>query len=302
MKLLRIIRVGNLLGEGILWNADTASLWWTDIQDRRLYQYEWANESLRQHLLPERLGSFGFIAGSDELIAAFETGFARYNLRRDEPVWLSRMETLGSGIRFNDGRVDPQGRFWAGTMAESVAGEHKACLYCMDGKARVHLRERGLTICNGLCWSPDSGRMYLADSPRHTIWKYAFDAATGSISDRSVFARTPDEAFPDGAVVDAEGCLWSAQWGASQVVRYAPDGSVDRILELPVSRPTCVAFGGPELDMIFVTTAREGLPDDRLSRQTSAGDVFVYSVGVKGLPAAQFRPAEHAISEAGGCH
>ena len=288
-KLPKIIRVGNTLGEGITWDARSQSVWWTDIQDRFLYRYGWSDESLNRYSMPERLCSFGFVEGSDEMIAAFETGFALYSPSHDTTVWLARIETQGSGIRFNDGRVDRQGRFWAGTMAESKSGAGQGRLYCLDGAGNAYLRETGVTISNSLCWSPDSTKLYYADTPRRVIWSYAFDADSGTVSDRQVFAETPEGAFPDGATIDADGFLWSAQWGASRVVRYAPDGRVDRVLELPVSQPTCVAFGGPGLDLLFVTSAREGLSKNVLWREISAGDVFVLDAGVKGLPETRFR-------------
>ncbi len=284
MEPVRIIEVGNTLGEGVLWNVETQSLWWTDIQERRLYRYDWDSRSLSRFTTPERLCSFGFVRGSERLIAAFESGFALYDPITGATTWLARPEAGRPSMRFNDGRVDRQGRFWAGSMAETAAGAGKANLYCLDGSGRACRRESGLTISNSICWSPDGTRFYFADSPRRTIWQYAFDTASSGISDRRQFAQTPDGAFPDGATVDAEGFLWSAHWGGGRVVRYAPDGRIERLLEMPVSQPSCVAFGGPKLDLLFVTTAREGLKEDVLGSQTGAGDVFVYDIGITGLP------------------
>jgi sugar lactone lactonase YvrE len=288
MEPIKIIRVGNTLGEGVLWNVETQSLWWTDIEERCLYRYTWSSQSLTRLTTPERLCSFGFVHGSDRLIAAFESGFALYDPIDGATAWLARPEAGRFGLRLNDGRVDRQGRFWAGSMAETAARAGEANLYCVDEAGHAHRREGGITISNGICWSPDSSTFYFADSPRRTIWQYAFDAASGDISDRRVFAETPEGALPDGANVDAEGFLWSAQWGAGRVVRYAPDGRIDRILEVPDSQPSCVAFGGPDLDLLFVTTARDGLKESVLKREINAGDVFVYNVGVAGLPDGRF--------------
>jgi len=293
-----IISVGNTLGESVLWNVETQSLWWTDIQERRLYRFDWDSQSLTQLALPERLCSFGFVAGSECLIAAFESGFALYDPRDGKVAWLARPELNRPGMRLNDGRVDRQGRFWAGSMAETAANTGKAHLYCVDETGRAHCRESGITISNSICWSPDSTRFYFADSPRRTIWQYAFDAASGSISDRRVFVETPDGAFPDGASVDAEGFLWSAQWGAGRIVRYAPDGCIERVLEVPASQPSCIAFGGPNLDLLFVTTAREGLKEEALKREISAGDVYVYDIGVVGLPEGRFLFGSNGVSPA----
>ena len=299
MEPVKIIRAGNTLGEGVLWDVETESLWWTDIQERRLYRYDWNREALNSFATPERLCSFGFVEGSDRLIAAFESGFALFNPLDGATVWLARPEADRGGMRLNDGRVDRQGRFWAGSMAETAAGAEKANLYCVDESGRAHLRKSGITISNGICWSPDGSWFYFADSPRRTIWRFAFDAASGGISGRRVFAETPEGAFPDGATVDAEGFLWSAHWGAGRVVRYAPDGRIDRFLDVPASQPSCVAFGGPKLDLLFVTTARQDLKEDALQREISAGDVFVYNIGIAGLPEERFLPGIWDVSLSG---
>ncbi|MDE1940392.1 MAG: SMP-30/gluconolactonase/LRE family protein [Alphaproteobacteria bacterium] len=296
MKLVEIIRVGNTLGESVLWDVGTQSLWWTDIQERLLYQYGWDDQRLKQFAAPERLCSFGFVHGNDKLIAAFESGFALFSPADGATVWLARPEAEHRGMRMNDGRVDRQGRFWAGSMAETAAGAGKAKLYCLDKTGLAHLRESGITISNGICWSPDATKFYFADSPSQTIWQYTFDATSGEVSDRRVFAETPDGASPDGANVDSEGFLWSAHWGAGHIVRYAPDGRIDRTLALPTSQPSCLAFGGPHLDLLFVTTARQGLSGDTLRYDVSAGDVFVYNVGVAGLPESRYFPGDGRAS------
>ena len=288
MEPAHIIEVGNTLGEGVLWNVETQSLWWTDIEERCLYRYDWNSRSPTRFVTPERLCSFGFIQGSSRLIAAFESGFALYDPHSDTTTWLARPEFDRPGMRLNDGRVDRQGRFWAGGMAETDACAGKAKLYCVDETGRAHIHESGISIANSICWSPDSMSFYFADSQLRTIWRYAFNAASGQISDRCIFAETPSGTSPDGSAVDAEGFLWNAQWGAGQVVRYAPDGRIERVLEVPASQPSCLAFGGPNLDLLFVTSARAGLSRDALNRQTDAGNVFVYNTAIAGLPENRF--------------
>ena len=124
--------------------------------------------------------------------------------------------------------------------------------------------------------------MYFADSPKQTIWRYTFDRIEGSLSDGVVFATTEGDVYPDGAVTDAEGYLWNAQWGGSQIVRYAPDGCVDAIIPVPVSQPTCVAFGGPSLDMLCVTSAQQDLDAEALASQPTAGDMHIFASPIKG--------------------
>lgn len=284
MRAIETIHLGNLLGECVLWNHETQSVWWTDIEGRRLHRLDWECRRLRVFPTPERLCSFGFVAGEERVIAAFESGLALYDPENGEGTWLWRLNRPGQ--RMNDGRVDREGRFWAGAMAEDRDQAGRAELYCLEADGSVLIRERGISISNSIAWSPDGVAFYFADSPARTIWRYAF--SNGRIADRDVFARTPEGVFPDGATVDAEGFLWSAQWGGGRVVRYAPDGGIARELELPVSQPTCVALGGPDLDLLFVTSARAGLSEAALTAQAGAGDLFVYNADVAGLPEHRF--------------
>jgi L-arabinonolactonase len=284
--LAEIISVGNTLGEGVLWDPVGQRTWWSDIQERRLYRYDPHSRALETFDLPERLCSFGFIEGSDKLVGAFESGFAHYHPESAQLHWVCRPGHDAGNVRFNDGRIDRRGRFWAGSMVEGE-GAPTAKLYCLEGReAKVCLTD--ISISNSICFSPDGKHLYFADSPLRAILRYDIDSSKGSIGNRQVFAQTPKGAYPDGANVDAEGYLWSAHWGAGQVVRYAPDGSISAVLEIPTSQVTCVAFGGPSLDLLFVTSAKEGMSAATLKAQPHAGDVFVYQVNVKGLPEPRF--------------
>jgi L-arabinonolactonase len=286
IELIDIISVGNTLGEGVLWDPVGARTWWSDIQERRLFRYDPLTRALEIFELPERLCSFGLIEGSDKLVAAFESGFAVYHPESGHLDWVTRPAHAATNVRFNDGRVDRQGRFWAGSMVEGE-GEPKGKLYCLSGvEAKVHLSD--IAISNSICFSPDGKYLYFADSPHRIIWRYDIDAATGTLSSRRIFVRTPKGAFPDGANVDAEGHLWSAHWGAGRVVRYTPEGSISGAVDIQTTQVTCVAFGGPNLDLLFVTSAREGMSEATLAQQPNAGDVFVYKLNVKGLPEPRF--------------
>ncbi len=284
MKLVETLRVRNNLGEGIQWDVETGAAWWTDIHARTILRYVPSTGAFDTFAMPERVGSFGLIEGSDDIVVAFESGFAIADLDGAILSWLGKPDAALPGVRFNDGRVDRQGRFWAGSMVETEPRDARGNLYCVGKDGAVQRRESGIIISNGLSWSPDSRQMYFADSPLRSIYVYDFDANDGSIANRRVFANTPEGAHPDGATVDAEGYLWSAHWGAGQIVRYKPDGSVDRVLPVPASQPTCVAFGGADLDLLFVTSARENLSEQALAGQPDAGNVFIYKMDVKGLP------------------
>lgn len=280
----RVIPAQNILGEGIQWHP-TSGLWWTDIEKSMILHQPIGADDVQRIAAPERVGSFAMVDDNPtQLLCAFETGFGWFNLLTGKTDWISRLEPRGSGRRFNDGQVDRQGRFWAGTMIEdeALAPPCSAALYCLDGEQARRCHE-GITISNGLAWSPNGQIMYFADSPARRILAFDFETSSGEISRPRLFAETPVGAYPDGATVDADGCLWSAHWGASRLVRYRPDGEIDRTIELPVTQPSCVAFGGDALDQLFVTTARVGLKPDQLASQPLAGDVLVYRAGVTGL-------------------
>jgi len=286
-ELVDVVRVANTLGEGVLWDAQGQRAWWTDIHERRLYRYDPIARALESFELPERLGSFGMVEGSEQIIAAFESGFAFYHPESGQLDWIERPGHAAANVRFNDGRMDRQGRFWAGSMVEG-AGPPTGKLYSLSGsRSQVHLS--GIAISNSICFTPDGRQLYFADTPHRLILRYDLDAASGALSNRQVFARTPAGAYPDGSQVDAQGYLWNAHWGAGRIVRYAPDGSISGAIEVPASQVSCVAFGGRELDQLFVTSARVDLKPAQLASEPHAGDLFIYQLDVKGLADARFR-------------
>jgi len=290
-KLLASIPVANILGEGIIWNKSDGAIWWVDIQSSVLHRYHLASQNLKVFELPHRLAAFGFVQGSDNsrIVAAFDRGLAIYELESGGLQWLAEPEQGSPGNRFNDGRVDFQGRFWAGTMIEDRAASLSSpSLYRLDHESGQQKVVGGLKISNGLCWSPDSSRMYHSDSPRNEIYVYDFDAATGQLGQRRIFARTQAGHYPDGAITDNEGFLLSAQWGGSQINRYHPNGELDGVLEVPVTQPTCMTFAGEGLDLLCITTAKEGLSTEELERQGEAGNVLIYQTTFTGLASPEY--------------
>jgi sugar lactone lactonase YvrE len=290
LKLIDIIPAGDTVGECALWDHRRQALWWTDIQRSRLYRYDWARRHCQLLPAPERIGSFGLVADSTRFITAFASGIAFYDPESRAVEWLARPAADQARVRFNDGRVDRQGRFWSGTMIDGQPKLPVGTLYSYDARAGLRSHVGGVVISNGLCMSPDGSLLYFADSPTRTISVHDVREPDGRLGAPRVFARTEAPAVPDGAAIDAEGCLWSAQWGGARVVRYTPDGQVDLALTVPASQPTCVAFGGPALDLLFVTSAREHLDEATLREQPQAGDVFVYQTPFKGLPEEEYRP------------
>lgn len=280
--LIAQLPVGNELGEGIQWRAEDACVWWTDINGKVLYRADWPSCDIHSYAMPERLCSFAFHDQGDVILAAFESGLAHLHLPSCKIEWLHKVNGLASGIRLNDGRVDRLGRFWVGSMVEKMEDCDKplAELYCFDAKPGEPPRicETDIWISNGLCWGPKGDVMYFADSPRQKIYRYDFESDSGIMSNRTVLASTPSGAYPDGANVDRNGNLWSAHWGAGQVVCYSPEGNILGHVKTPASQPSCIAFGGENLDLLFVTSARDGLSDEALNAEPKAGNVFVFEL------------------------
>jgi L-arabinonolactonase len=290
-QLIDTITCANILGEGVQWNHQDQSVWWTDIHAAKLHRYCPVTKEMREWSTPEPVGCFAFVEGDDRLLLALASGFAWFELASGRCQWIARPELSLAGNRFNDGRVDRQGRFWAGTVVEQqLSPRQTAALYCLDQAQTVTQHLPGLAISNSLCWSPDSRKLYHANSPTYRIQVYDFDAPTGTLSNPQTFVELPSGIEPDGACIDAEGYLWSAQWGGGRVVRYTPEGIVDRILNLPVTQPTCVALGGPEMNWLFITSARKGLSKAQLATQPLAGSLFIYQTPVKGLAESWYRP------------
>lgn len=278
-----VIPVANELGEGVVWDDRAQAFLWTDILGRRLFRLTWGNATPQIFDLPDRLGSFALTDDPGEILAAFAPGFARYRLSDGACQWLAR-PALPHGVRFNDGRVDRLGNFVAGTMVENVAaagGSDAGTLFRLESDGSVSELLRGFHISNSLCWSPDGHTMYHADSPAQAITAYGYDAA-GARYQKIIAAF--DEGYPDGATVDAAGRIWVALWGAGCVAVLDPAGARLATIELPVSQPSCVALGGPDFDILAVTSARTDLDAAALEVEPQAGALFLLRVTARGLP------------------
>lgn len=277
-------RGADLIGECPLW--DGRELWWIDILGPALKRLDPASGAQRALALPEAIGSFAFRRAGG-ILAAMKSGL--YFLSPDGGALecVARPEPGLPHNRFNDGRCGRDGRFWAGTMKDEGEREPVGSLYRLDPDGTCARMRGNLYVPNDLCWSPDGRTMYLSDTHRHVIWAHDYDRAAGAISPERVFAQG-DELHPDGACVDAEGCVWSCQYGGWRIVRFTPEGKVDRVLELPVANPTCCCFGGAALDTLYVSTATQKLAPDELARQPLAGSVLALRPGVKGLPESRF--------------
>ncbi len=285
-ELIATVEVKNRLGEGVLWDAETGSVWWTDILSKKLYAYHLSNAELSVWDTPEQLACFALVENHSKILAGFESGFAYFEPESAELEWICKVEPDNPSSRLNDGRTDRQGRFWVGTLSQdaSVSGDFGA-LYSLDSEhqLRKHLSE--IEVSNSLCWSPESNYLYHCDTPKQTIQRYEFDQVSCELANGVDFVSTEEHCYPDGSIVDADGFLLNAQWGGSKVVRYNRDGAVDSELLMPVSQPTCVAIGGPDANLLFVTSAKEALERN----EPEAGNLFIYKTDLVGLPEARYR-------------
>lgn len=288
-ELIDILKVENELGEGIIWDAESGSAWWTDIENCLIYRYQLKSKQLQSWPTPERLACFALVSGENYLIAGFESGFAYFEPESGYIDWLHKIEKDKPDTRLNDGRADRQGRFWSGSMVENNAND-VGTLYCLDNSLNCIETISGLSISNALCWSPDSTYLYHADTPTNKINRYDFNNHTAELSNPAVFAQTDSDIFPDGSTVDADGYVWNAQWGGSRVVRYTPNGEIDLIVPTPATQPSCAAFGGSELNILFVTSAKQGLDQQQLQKDSEAGNIFIYQTDVTGIIDSKFKP------------
>ena len=281
------VACANQVGEGALWCAREQVLWWIDIVSVELWRYAPASGRADHWPLPKRPGSFALRA-SGGLLFAFQKGFATLNVAGGEFNWRHMAQFASEDERFNDGRVDAAGRFWVGTLDRTVSSP-VGQLYRFGCDFALLAMDRGFTVSNGIGWSPDHRVMYFTDTRAHRIYCYDFDLARGAIANRRTFVAFEEgHGGPDGMTVDAEGYVWSAQFDRWCVHRYAPDGRLDRVVRLPVQRPTACAFGGPDLSTLYVTTASTGLPDDAGRTQPLAGSLLAFDAGVRGLPEARY--------------
>lgn len=274
------------LGECPLWDTSCQQLYWVDVYNHRVHQFDPATGQDR-HFDTGDLVSAVALAGSDRLLIALGDRLAFLNTQTGEVTTLYQVEfPHPSDSRFNDGKCDPQGRFWIGSCSDTAG---QATLYRYDLDGSLHLMETGLTISNGLGWSPDGSTFYLTDSPVQKIYAYDFEAETGSIHNRRVLVDLSSEAVePDGLTVDRQGNLWSALWDGWCVVCFSPTGQELLRVKVSVQRPTSVTFGGEQLTDLYITSASVGLSQQEIQQGFCAGDLFRLAAPAPGMPTQPF--------------
>ncbi|HEX7813510.1 SMP-30/gluconolactonase/LRE family protein [Dyella sp.] len=278
------------LGEGIVWDDRQGVLRWTDILASTLWQCDPVDRSTRHWALPARLGCMALTQDPDRLLLALEKQLVMFDLRNGAMEPLADIEPGLPDTRSNDGRCDRHGNFIFGSInehgSERIASFYR---YSADGVlSRMALPRAAIT--NSICFSPDGNTMYFCDTPTRQIMACDYDGASGEVDRIRVFTEVPAQfGTPDGSTVDAEGFLWNAEWGASRVVRYAPDGRVDTVIMMPASQPSCISFMGTGLDRLAITSAHDGIDAAERERHPLHGAVFTLEAPRgRGLPESRY--------------
>jgi sugar lactone lactonase YvrE len=280
-----------ILGEGVRWDSRHEELLHVDILAGRVFRDQIGDDGdllpVRSYQVPGTVGAIAPLDCDDGWLLAAGRSFVHLSA---DGVLRTIAEVAPVGTRMNDAACDPQGRFWAGVMADDYH-DGGGRLYRLDQLGRSEEVLRDLTIPNGPCWSPDGSTMYLVDSRPRVVHAFAFDGERGTISEASVLFTVPEEdGVPDGMTVDATGDLWVALYRGGRVHRYGPDGELRQVLTLPTKQSTCCAFGGPGLHQLYVTTATQGWTDEQRRGDPGAGRVYRLATDATGRPADPYRP------------
>jgi sugar lactone lactonase YvrE len=286
-----VVQGADILGEVPLWCDRTRQLWWVDVRRPAVQSYDPATGAHRAwRLAPEMVTGSIALRESGGLVLATPGGFYGYDPAQALPPTLICDPGLGgAGMRLNDGKCDRRGRFWAGSMHDTLR-EPKGVLYRLDPDHSCHAMLDGFVLPNALSWSPDDRTMYFADTHNQMMWAFDYDLDDGAISNRRVFKDwTHQLGRPDGATVDAEGYVWHTMVATGHLVRLDPKGRVDRVIQLPVTNPTCPAFGGEGLRSLYITSHSQRIAPERLAAEPWAGALLRLDVGVAGLPEPRYQ-------------
>ncbi|MEZ5934085.1 MAG: SMP-30/gluconolactonase/LRE family protein [Alphaproteobacteria bacterium] len=289
MRIEVLIDVKTTLGEGPLWDVDEQRLYFIDSFDGRVFRCTADGREIRAWDVPEKIGSM-CLRRQGGAIVSLANGFFALDFESGDCTLIHDPEPDKPDNRLNDGKVDKQGRFLAGSMDTQESGGNGA-LYRLDPDLSVTRLEEGIVVSNGPCWSPDGDVFYFSDTWSNEISAYDYDQATGAIGNKRCLAsfESLGEGVPDGATVDAEGCIWSAAVYGGKLYRFTPDGELERQIDMPVKKVTSVNFGGPDLDVLYVTSMAKPplprFPGDGVLR----GSLFaIHDLGIQGVPEPRF--------------
>jgi L-arabinonolactonase len=289
MRIEVLVDVKTILGEGPLWDVEEQRLYWIDSFGGNVFRCTPDGREIRAWDLPMKIGSMA-LRQKGGAVLSLARGFHFLDFKTGDVELIVDPEPGRDSNRINDGKVDKRGRFVAGTMDTSEDGPNGS-LYRLDPDLSLHKLDDKIIVSNGPCWSPDGSTFYFADSWSGEIWAYDYDLATGKVSNKRTFCKidTSTGGAADGSTVDAEGCLWNAQVYDGKLKRYTPDGKLERVIDMPVKKVTSVMFGGPNLDVLYVTSMAKPplprFPGDGVLR----GSLFaIYDLGIKGVPEPRF--------------
>ncbi len=287
MTITCAVKSFDTLGESPMWDVASRTLFWVDIRAPALKRFDPSSGVTTQWALPELIGAV-ILKSPDEVLVCLQSGVYAFNLDTKALTPLVKPEPPALNNRLNDSKCDRSGRLWVGTMRDyglAISGS----LYRIEKNFTCTRVLSDIRVPNALCWSPDDRTMYFTDTGDGNIRAYRYDLTTGEMGDmRILLAADAVPGRPDGATIDADGCVWTARYEGHCVARVTPDGRVDRVVEIPATRVTACAFGGPDLKTLYVTTARQKLTPEQLEQEPLAGCVFAIQTDVGGLPEPHF--------------
>jgi sugar lactone lactonase YvrE len=280
-----VVPAGDWTGEGAVWHAEERMVYWVDIGRHVIHRFDPKSGNVRNWLFPEPPTAIGLTDRPDTLVVALASKVILWQPGNDARADFSNPEHGRADIRLNDGRPDPAGNFWVGSMRTSKTPQTEkdpGRLYRITGDGSTTMEKDGIQISNTFCWSPDATRFYFGDTVANHIWAWDYDAGKGQIANQRPFFAGFERGGPDGSAMDRDGYLWNCRYGGGCIVRISPAGEIDRIIEMPVTNITTCTFGGPQLRTLYITTARK--ENERL-----AGSLFALDVDVPGLAENRFR-------------
>lgn len=282
MRAELIVDCKNEHGEGIFWNPSDGRIWWTDIQGRALWSFDPVTTQSASIPMEDRVCCFAPRAAGG-LIVAYSDRVVLFDPETKKETLVTLFEPENPETRLNDGRTDRQGRLVVGGMNE-VSGKPDSSVISIDGNLKVQTLIDQISCANSICFSPAGNTMFFADTPNREILAFDYDEDRGRLTNKRLHASFKQEpGLPDGSCVDAEGGVWNAEWQGHRVVRVAPNGTIDHVIDVPVWKPTCCAFGGPNLDTLFITTSRLMSDEAALKKEPSAGGLFAVKPGIRGV-------------------
>jgi sugar lactone lactonase YvrE len=282
MNVEHVVPSQDLAGETPIWIPEEQAVYWIDMGGPIIHRYDPATGDTNEWKLDVPITALAR-RSKGQWILATKTGLYFWDQEENKTEFIVDPEAGNADVRFNDGSIDPRGRFLIGTLNDQDLNAPDGSLYRLDSDLGIHKLDTGYAVANGIGFSPDGSTLYLTDMFNSRILAYDYDLEAGTVSGRRMFVDVPvDAGWPDGLIVDQEGFIWSAHWNGWRVTRYDPDGKIEREVKLPAANVTCMAFGGRDLNVLYITTAWFLLSDEDRAAQPQAGDLFRIETDVTG--------------------